>query len=322
MKKYILKRSLTGLLAVLIVFVFNFFIIRLAPGSPVRIIAGQDNPSQEAMDALNEKYGLDKPIYIQLISYLKNVLRGDFENSILYGEPVLKIIKESMGPSLLLTLTGTIVALFLGTTLGLYAARHQNSFIDTSFSGISYVLNSTPSFWLGIMLIMIFATKLRWFPTSGMVDMRANYTGFAHVLDVLRHLFLPVTTFILIQLPIYFKISRSSVTQVLAEDFMTTFRAVGMSEKKIFNKYVFKNSILPIITVFGINLAYIVTGSSLVEMVFAWPGMGRLLMDSIMRRDYPLLMGIYLILSLSIAIMMVVTDLIYACVDPRIRYNN
>jgi len=322
MKKYILKRVLTGLLAVLIVFTFNFFIIRLAPGDPIKIIAGRDNPSQEMIDALYEKYGLDKPIHIQLVSYLKNVLRGDFENSILYGEPVTKLLWDTMGPSLLLALTGTILALLIGTMLGLYAARHQNSFIDIFFSGISYLLNSMPSFWLAIMLIMIFATNLKLFPTSGMTDMRNSYTGIKYVLDVIKHLFLPCLTLILIQIPMYFKIAKSSVTQVLAEDFITTFRAVGMNEKKIFNKYVFKNSILPVITVFGISLAYIVTGSSLVEMVFGWPGMGRMMMDSIMRRDYPLLMAIYLILSLSIAVMMVITDLVYAYIDPRIRYTN
>ena len=322
MKKYILKRVLTGLMAVLIVFTFNFFIIRLAPGDPIKIIAGRDNPSQEMIDALYEKYGLDKPIHIQLVSYLKNVLKGDFEDSILYGEPVTKLLWETMGPSLLLALSGTILALLIGTMLGLYAARHQNSFIDVFFSGISYLLNSMPSFWLAIMLIMIFATNLKLFPTSGMTDMRNSYTGIKYVIDVMKHLFLPCLTLVLIQIPMYFKIAKSSVTQVLAEDFITTFRAVGMNEKKIFNKYVFKNSILPVITVFGISLAYIVTGSSLVEMVFGWPGMGRMMMDSIMRRDYPLLMAIYLILSLSIAVMMVITDLVYAYVDPRIRYTN
>ncbi len=322
MKKYILKRLLTGLMAVLIVFMFNFFIIRLAPGDPIKIIAGRDNPSQEMIDALYEKYGLDQPLHIQLVSYLKNVVKGDFEDSILYGEPVIDLIKKTMGPSLLLALTGTILALLIGTMLGLYAARHQNSIIDVSLSGISYVFNSMPSFWLAIMLIMIFATNLKLFPTSGMTDMRITYTGISHVLDVIKHLFLPCLTLVLIQIPMYFKIAKSSVTQVLAEDFITTFRAVGMSEKKIFNKYVFKNAILPVITVFGINLAYIVTGSSLTEMVFGWPGMGRLLMDSIMRRDYPLLMAIYLMLSLSIAVMMVITDLVYAFVDPRIRYND
>lgn len=321
MKKYIIKRLITGLLAVLVVFAFNFFIIRLAPGNPVRILAGRDNPSQEMIDRLNEKYGLNDPIHVQLYSYLKNVVKGDFEDSILYGEPVMKLIEDTIGPSIILTLTGSFLALFIGTAIGLYSARNQNSFIDIFFSGISYILNSMPSFWLGLMLIIILATRLRIFPTSGMYNMRRSYEGAAYVLDVLKHMILPVTTLVLIQIPTYFKISKSSVIQTLSEDFITTFRATGMSESKIFKKYVFKNAILPTITVFGISLAYTITGSSLVETVFAWPGMGRLMLDGIMRRDYPMIMAIYLILSLSISIMMILTDLVYAYVDPRIRYK-
>lgn len=321
MKKYIMKRVLTGLLAVIVVFTFNFVIIRTAPGDPVRILAGRDNPSQEMMDALYEKYGLNEPIHVQLIAYLKNVLKGDFEDSIMYGEPVLNLIAATMGPSLLLALTASFLALIIGTFLGLYASQREGSKIDVFLSGISYMLNSMPSFWLGLMIIMVFATRLGLFPTSGMMDMRKNYTGIKYVLDVIKHLVLPVGTLTLIQIPIYFKISKSSAIQVLAEDFIVTFRAAGVSEEKIFRKYVFKNAILPTITIFGISLAYIVTGSALVETVFGWPGMGRLMLDAIMRRDYPLLMTIYLMLSVAIATMMIITDLVYAYIDPRIRYK-
>ena len=319
MKNYIFKRILTGLLVVAVVFVLNFFIIQLAPGSPVSVLAGRDNPSQELMDNLNEKYGLDQPIHIQLGRYLKNYLKGDLGQSVLYNQPVSKLIWDTVVPSLLLTLTGSILALIIGTLIGLYCATHSGGVIDRFFTAISYVLNSMPSFWLGLMFIMLFATGLGWFPTSGIVDLRANYTGIYYAMDVLWHLAMPVTVLTLIQIPIYFKISKSSVTQVLAEDFITTFRATGMSKKKIYNKYVFKNSILPVVTVFGINIAFIITGSALIEMVFGWPGTGRLMMSSIMSRDYPLIMGIYLILSLSIAVMMIVVDLIYGYIDPRIR---
>lgn len=321
MKKYIFKRVLTGLLAVLVVFALNFFIIRLAPGSPIKILAGRDNPSQEMIDNLNEKYGLNKPIHIQLGAYLKNVVKGDFEDSILYGEPVTKLIKDTMGPSIILALSSSLLAVLIGTASGLYAARNQNSIFDKVFSGISYILNSMPSFWLGLMFIMLLATRLKIFPTSGMYNMRKSYEGLAYILDVLKHLSLPAITLVLIQVPTYFKISKSSVLQVLSEDFITTFKATGMSNKKIFNKYVFKNAILPTITVFGISLAYVVTGSALVETVFAWPGMGRLMLDGIMSRDYPMIMAIYLMLSLAIATMMIITDLIYAYIDPRIRYQ-
>ena len=321
MSRYILKRLLTGMLAVFVVFIFNFTIIRLAPGSPVRILAGRDNPSQEMIDYLNEKYGLNDPLPVQLLAYLKNVLRGDFENSILHAEPVTTLIGQTMGPSLLLSITGILLGLIIGTLLGLFSAQHQRSPVDIISSGGSYILNAMPSFWLALMFIMIFATGLGWFPTSGMTNLRQNYTGFAYVKDVAYHLALPVATLTLIQIPTYFKITKSSVIQIMSEDFITTFRATGMSEKKIFRKYVFKNAILPTITVFGISLAYVVTGASLVETVFGWPGMGRLMLDGIMGRDYPLIMAIYIILSVAITGMMIITDLVYAYIDPRIRYQ-
>ena len=321
MSRYVLKRLLTGMLAVFVVFVFNFTIIRLAPGSPVRILAGRDNPSQEMIDYLNEKYGLNDPLPVQLLAYLKNVLRGDFENSILHAEPVTTLIGQTMGPSLLLSITGILLGLIIGTLLGLFSAQHQRSPVDIISSGGSYILNAMPSFWLALMFIMIFATGLGWFPTSGMTNLRQNYTGFAYVKDVAYHLALPVATLTLIQIPTYFKITKSSVIQIMSEDFITTIRATGMSEKKIFRKYVFKNAILPTITVFGISLAYVVTGASLVETVFGWPGMGRLMLDGIMGRDYPLIMAIYIILSVAITGMMIITDLVYAYIDPRIRYQ-
>lgn len=321
MKKYIIKRIITGMIAVMVVFAINFFIIRLAPGDPVTILAGRNNPSQEMIDALREKYGLNQPLHVQFFSYLKNVLRGNFEDSVMYNQPAIQLIGETIGASTLLALSGAVIGLILGTALGIYAIRNKGSAIDVFLSGLSYIFNSMPSFWFGLMLMMILATTLGWLPSSGMVDLKKNYTGIYHVLDVMRHMVLPVMTLALIQLPIYFKISKTSIMEVLSEDFILTFRATGMKKKKIFRKYVFKNAILPTITVFGISLAYLVTGSALIETVFAWPGMGRLMLNAIMRRDYPLIMAIYLILSLSIAIMMIITDLIYAYVDPRIRYQ-
>ncbi len=319
MKKYVFRRLCTGFLAVAVVFVLNFFIIKAAPGSPVEILAGRDNPSQQLIDNLNEKYGFNQPLYIQLVKYVSNILKGDLGDSIIYNENILKIIMDKMGTSLLLTLTAIIFAVIIGTAAGLFSATHQRGIVDKVFTSTSYILNSMPSFWLAIMFIMVFATHLGWFPTSGYSDIRHTYTGIRHVLDVMHHLFLPVLTMTLLQLPIYFKIAKSSVIQVLSEDFITTFKATGMNKKKIYNKYVFRNAILPIITVFGISLAFVITGSVLVETVFSWPGTGRVMMNAIMNRDYPLIMGIYLILSLSISIMMLLVDLVYAYIDPRIR---
>jgi len=204
--------------------------------------------------------------------------------------------------------------------MGIIAARKEDSIIDLIFSGFSYILNSVPSFWLGLLFIILFSTVLKILPTYGMTNVRTSYTGLAYVWDVIKHMVLPVSTLVLIQIPLYFRIAKSSVLQVINEDFILTLRATGMREKKIFNKYVFKNAILPTVTTFGISLAYLITGVVLIEIVFAWPGTGRLVLTAINQRDYPTLMGIYLIMSVSIAVMMMIIDILYAMLDPRIRY--
>jgi len=320
MKNYILKRSFSAFITIIVVFTINFIIINIAPGNPIKTMMGKETDNIEQTKALEEKYGLNKPLYEQYFRYLKNISTGDLGISIIYNTPVSKMILDKIGPTILLVLTSAIISLFLGTAMGIVAARKEGGFIDVSLSGINYVLNALPSFWLGLMLIILFSTKLKWLPTLGMTDPRAGYTGIKYVKDVVIHLILPVTTLVLIKIPLYFRIAKSSVLQVTNEDFVMTLRAAGMSEKKIFRKYIFKNAILPTITVFGISLAYLITGVALIEIVFAWPGTGRLVLNAINQRDYPVLMGIYLIMSIAIAVMMMVVDIVYAIVDPRIRY--
>lgn len=299
----------------------NFMLIQLAPGDPISILSGQDSPSPEMVEALREKYGLNDPPLVQFFTYVKTLIGGDLGESILSGRPVLEMIAERIGPTLLLTLTTAILALILGTVLGIYCARRPGSKLDNILSGLSYLFDSMPSFWLGMMFILIFSSWLGIFPTSGMIDLRGDYTGFAYYLDILHHMILPATTLTLLSTPYFFRIARSSVIQVMSEDFVTTLRATGMKESRIFNKYVFKNAILPTITVFGITLAYMITGVAIIEIVFSWPGMGSFMLNAISRRDYPLLMGIYLILSISVAVTMIVIDVLYAFIDPRIRYS-
>ncbi|GGP06841.1 ABC transporter permease [Oceanobacillus neutriphilus] len=321
MANYIQKRIITGILIIVVSIVLNFTLIKLSPGDPIRVLSGQDSPSPQMQAELTAKYGLDQSVFMQFINYVGNLAKGDLGVSILSNQPVLKMIMERIGPTLLLALTTAIIALIIGTALGIYCARYRGSRFDNIVSGSSYIFDSMPNFWLGMMLIMIFSSSLGWLPTSGMVDLRTNYTGFNYYLDVFKHWLLPATTIVLVTVPYYFRIARSSIIQVMSEDFITTLRATGMSESRIFNKYVFKNAILPTITVFGINLAYIVTGVAIVEIVFSWPGMGSFMLDAIHRRDYPLLMGIYLLLSISVAIMMIIVDVIYAYLDPRILYK-
>lgn len=320
MSKYVTKRLLMGVLTVFVVFTINFIIIRLAPGSPIATIMGKDNDDPLLRAALEAKYGFDQPMIMQYFIYLKNAITGDLGLSIIYNKDVLTIIAERLLPTVLLVLTAAILAVIIGTFMGMYAAKHEGSRVDVFFSGVSYMFNSMPAFWLGLILIIIFSSVLGILPSYGMINSRTSLTGMAYYLDVMKHMILPVSTLVLVEIPIYFRIAKSSILQTLNEDFIVTLKATGMSERKIFNKYVLRNAILPTITIFGISLGYLITGVALIEIVFAWPGTGDLMLTAINQRDYPTLMGIYLIMSVSVALVMVVVDIIYATLDPRIRF--
>ncbi len=322
MSRYLKRRILTGLLCIIVALCFNFILIHAAPGNPIRLLVGEDNPDPELIAQLTEKYGLDKPKIVQFAKYVGNLLKGDMGVSIYTNEPISEMILQRLGPTAALAFTAVIIAAIIGTSIGIFCARRVGSKLDGFLGSISYLFDSTPSFWLGLMLILVFASTLHILPTSGMIDMRADHKGFARILDIMKHMILPCVALSLTIIPYYFRIARSSMIQVMGEDFITTLRATGMPEKQIFGKYVFRNAILPTITVFGIQMAYLVTGSSIVEIVFSWPGMGSLVMTAIARRDYPLIMGIYLVLSISVAVMMILVDLVYSVLDPRISHSS
>jgi len=321
MKKFVIRRILSGILTVLVVFTLNFALVKSAPGDPIRSLMGKETDDPALRQALMEKWGLDKPVPEQYLNYLKNALVGDLGTSITYNRSVNDMISERVAATVLLGLTAALLALIIGTLMGIFCARHDGSFIDNFLSGISYATDAMPSFWLGLMLIIVLATKLDLLPSQGMFNVRAGYTGMQHVLDVLYHLVLPCLTLVLITMPGYFRITKSSILQVTNEDFITTMRATGMSEKKIFNKYIFRNAILPTVTMFGISMAFLITGVSLIEIVFSWPGMGSMTLTAINQRDYPTLMGVYLVMSISVVVVMILTDIAYAFLDPRIRYE-
>jgi peptide/nickel transport system permease protein len=321
MRSYIRKRITTGILTIVFSFCLTFFLIRYAPGNPIKVLAGTENPNPELIEHLTVKYGLDKSIPIQFVNYIKTILKGDFGYSYMSNEPVSKLIGEKLLATILLTLSATILSVIVGTFLGVYAARKAGSIFDRMMCSVCYFFDAMPGFWLGMILILIFASKFKILPTSGMYDLRAEYQGFHLALDIIKHMILPVSTLFIIQMPMYFRISRSSVLQTISEDFILMLRATGMKENKIFNRYVLRNAIIPTITKFSLSLAFMISGVTLIEIVFAWPGMGRLIMDAIMKRDYPLLTGVYLMISISICVVMIITDIIYALIDPRIRFE-
>lgn len=321
MRRYVSRRLMIAVFVVMLSVAINFFIIRLAPGNPVKLLAGTDNPNPDMIAALEAKYGFDKPLWEQFLMFIQNLLKGDLGFSYVSNQPVTEIISERVVPTLMITITALLCSVTIGISLGIICGKKPGSIIDRIISSFSYLFDATPSFWLGMIMILIFASTLKIFPTSGMVNLRNNAKGFAYFTDVLHHMFLPLLTLVLIQFPYYFRITRSSIIQTLNEDFITTLRATGMSENKIFNKYVLRNAIIPTVTVVGMSIAFLLSGSAMIETIFAWPGMGRLLLSSISSRDYQVLTGIYLIISISVAVVMIIVDIIYSLIDPRIKYN-
>lgn len=318
MTRFVFRRLLSGALTILVVFVLNFIIIKAAPGDPIKTLMGKESNDPILRAALMEKWGLNKSPLEQFWSLFSNAMKGDLGTSIIYNRSVNDMISEKTVATVLLGLVSAVLSLIIGTGLGIFCARHENSFIDGLLSTTSYTLDAMPSFWLGLMLIIIFNPLL---PTQGMVTARTSYQGIKHIFDVAKHLVLPTLTLVLIAIPSYFRIAKSSIQQVTNEDFIITLRATGMSERKIFNKYIFRNAILPTVTMFGLTLAFLITGVTLIEIVFSWPGTGRLTLTAITQRDYPTLMGMYLIMSISVAVVMVLVDIAYAFLDPRIRYD-
>lgn len=319
MLRYLLKRLVIGVITILIAFTLTFFLTRVAPGNPIRVLAGKEDPNPEQIAYLTEYYGLDQPLRIQFVNYVKGLLQGDFGRSIVNNRPVTETIKERILPTLLLSLTAMLLSTFLGTLLGLAAGKRAGSRFDRILCNISYVIDAIPSFWLSMMFIILFAVKLGWLPTGGMYSFRESYTGLAKLADLASHMILPVSVLVIIQIPYYFRVSRASVRTVLNEDFIKTLRAGGVTDKVIYRKYVLRNAIIPVITAFSLSLSFVLAGAAMVEIVFAWPGMGRVIIDAVTKRDYAVLSGIYLMLSISVTFFMIVSDVIYALVDPRIH---
>lgn len=319
MGRYISRQVASIVPTIFLSVVINFILLHAAPGDPARVLAGRDNPTEEQIAAIRAELGLDQPLPVQFWNYLTQLLQGNMGESIAFKQPVFELILSRLPATLMLTITSAVLAFSIGTLLGVVAAQRQGSFRDSALSFGNYAFFAIPGFWLGLILMVIFSSKLGWFPTSGMRTVRADYTGFRDVLDVLHHLVLPVVTLMLVQIPIYFRITRASVVQQRQEDYMTTFRATGMPPNRTFRRYALRNALLPTVTVFGLGFGFVFTGAALVEIVFAWPGIGRLTLDAVFRRDYPLLLGVYLMLAVSVSIAVLITDLVYALLDPRIR---
>ncbi len=318
---FLIRRIGYGLVLMLGVVVLNFLLIRLAPGDPAVVIAGEmGGATEEMLESIREEYGLNKPLITQMGIYVGNVVTGDLGESFFFNQPVATLIAQRILPTILLVVTAQVLSIIIGVFLGVIAARKPNGVMSAFVSVFATIGYAVPVFWTGIMLIILFASVLPIFPVEGMQSVKLRDAGiFVQALDVLHHLALPAFTLAIIYLAQYARLSRASMLEVLGSDYIRTAKAKGASQRSILFKHALRNAALPILTVAGLQFGNLISGALLVETVFNWPGMGRLAFDSILRRDYPTIMGVLFFASAMVVIANILTDMSYRLADPRLR---
>jgi peptide/nickel transport system permease protein len=318
--KLLASRLTQGLALVFAVVVLNFVLVHAAPGDPVETIAGASGGMDEKLQAeLRAMYGLDQPLPVQLGIYLGKVVRGDLGYSYFFNLPVSDLILERVPATLLLVLTSVLTAFLIGTALGVLSSRKPNGWLSQLINVMSLVGFAAPVFWMGMLLIILLASIFPVFPVSGMRGIESSGLGWADVVDVLHHLVLPAFTLGLVYLAQYSRLSRAAMLDVLGSDYIRTARAKGLPERLVLYKHALRNAVLPVVTILGLQFGNVLAGAIVVETVFNWPGLGRLAFESVLRRDYPTILGVLLFSSIVVIVMNQVTDLCYRLIDPRIK---
>ena len=310
MFRYILKRLLYAIPVFLGITFVIYTLINLAPGGPLSVLAASGEMSLSDLEALKISMGLDKPIVIRYFIWLGDLLHGDFGISYRTSQEVSLMISQRIMPSLMLTGTGILAAMLVGVPLGIISAYKPNSVWDHISTFISFIGASVPNFFLSLLLIYVLAVKLKWFPTSGMQS--SGMSG--NLLDLLHHLALPAFVCGIQPIGNYIKQTRSSVLEVLNEEYIKTARSKGLTNVVIVLKHAFRNALIPIVTTISLSIPFLIGGAVVTEQIFAWPGIGSLMITAITSRDYPVIMGVALVANL-------ILDLIYAALDPRIKFK-
>ena len=317
---YVSRRLALAIPTLLTIVLLNFALLQLAPGDAADVLAGEaGSATPEYMAQLRQKFGLDQPVHVQLLVYLRQVATLDLGYSFRHASPVSHLILTRLGPTLLLMLTVLVISVGFGVLLGAIAARNLNRWKDAMISMLAVLAYATPVFWAGLMFIVIFSIHLGWFPTSGYEEIAAFKEGWAHVFDVAHHLVLPAITLTLSYLALYTRLMRASVLDQYAMDYVVTARAKGLSERQIAWRHVLRNAALPVLTMAGVQVGALLGGAVVVETVFAWPGLGLLAYESLFARDINLLLGIFFISACLVVVVNLAVDLLYTLLDPRIE---
>ncbi len=314
MKTYIVGRVLALIPVALVVATIAFVLIHLAPGDPASIIAGPD-ASADDIGKIQHQLGLDAPLPVQLVRWYGRLLQGDLGTSIFLRKPVTAAIFDRVEPTLLLTAVATLISVIIGVPAGIVSARRQNTAADQSLMMFALIGISVPNFLLGLLLILVFAVRLGWFPVAGYSPLEDGW------LATLRSLVLPAFALGFVQSALVARITRSSMLDVLREQFILAARAKGLAEKALVYKHALKNAMIPIVTIIGVSFALLIGGAVVVETVFNIPGVGRLIISAVLRRDYPVIQGVVLCIAGVYMLVNLLVDLSYLFLDPRVRYQ-
>ena len=320
--RYLGRKVVQAIFTILAIVVLNFLLFRMMPGSPERILLRNQYLTKEKVAEVRKEWGLDKPLIPdQLVAYLESTASGDLGYSFYFrGTPVTEVIAQRFWPTILLIGLAELISIIVGLALGAYAGWKRGGTADRVGNGASLILYSMPYFVIGMPLIIIFAATLHWFPTSGMLTPGATYDSAAEQLaDFTRHLILPLVTVSLGLIGGYSIIMRSAIIETRSEDYIGTARAKGLKDSRVLRQHAFPNALLPMVTIIAINLGYVVAGAITAEVVFNWPGLGTLTVDALDARDYPVLQGVFLLLSVTVVVANLVADVVYGFLDPRVR---
>lgn len=316
--RYLRLRLLQVIPTVLGIVVITFVLIHLAPGDPVLALAGQYG-DEEYYARMRERYGLDRPLLVQLLVYLGRVLSGDLGVSFVQGRPALEIILERLPATLLLSGTALVIASVVGILLGTYAAARAHGLRDVLVTTGALGVYAAPVFWLGQLALLFIALRLAWVPIEGMRSPGVDQAGLADALDVAHHLALPALVLASQGVAAIARLTRSGIIEQLSYDYIVTAEAKGLARPAILVRHALRNALLPVVTVIGGRVGHLLGGTVIIEVIFGWPGIGRLLLTSMASRDYPIVLGIFLLVAVTVVIANLLTDLTYGRLDPRIR---
>jgi len=319
MKTYLIKRLLMLIPLLIGISLISFFVMHLAPGDPTALFT-DPNVKPAELARIRANWGLDKPVIVQYFYWLKNAVRGDFGTAYLINRPVTEVIFERLPATLLLMGASMLITLLLAVPLGVISAIKKNKFFDHAVTVFSFIGMSIPSFWLVLMLMLLFSVQLNILPATGMYDPLIKSSSlFVRAGDLLRHLALPCLTMVIISLAGITRYTRASMLEVLRQNYVRTARAKGLPERIVLFKHALRNALLPLITLLGMMLPDLFAGAFIIETVFAWPGMGRLGVTAVFSRNYPVVMGVVMMSAFLIVIGNMLADICYAVADPRIR---